>query len=383
MNDEKIFPTDTMTRRERVEATLNHQPVDRAPLHEQLSYNGGVIADYTGKDIQGFNYTLDDIFAVIRQTLDMCFPAGAPCGREVVTTDDGFVFQQDYWTSWRVSRPFEDAEGARDWLIAKIAALRERPLASGFALPGQEARDSAGGTDVREDYRRGMLAVQEKIGGVVQCNFSMTGFCHTFDAMGLELFTYFAMDYPEVLADYMKLSTQHELARVHAIADVELSPVILLPEDFSTKQGPIFPPEFLWEHHYPFVKALTDAWHEHGIKVIYHSDGNYKKAIPDLMTCGVDGFYCLEPACGMDIVELKRTYPEMVWAGGIDGVDLMERGTPEQVRAEVHRHIRETNVLTEGGMLIATSAEINPPVKPENYRAMVEATGELTNPDFE
>ena len=84
----------------------------------------------------------------------------------------------------------------------------------------------------------------------------------------------------------------------------------------------------------------------------------------------------------MDIVELKRTYPAMVWAGGIDGVDLMERGTPEDVRAEVRRHIRETNVLAEGGMFIATSAEINPPVKSENFRAMVEAVGELTNPDF-
>ena len=87
---------------------------------------------------------------------------------------------------------------------------------------------------------------------------------------------------------------------------------------------------------------MTAAWHEAGVKVLYHSDGNYKKAIPDLMACGVDGFYCLEPGVGMDIVELKRTWPQMVWSGGVDGVDLMERGTPGQVRAEVLRHIRET-----------------------------------------
>ncbi|MHC4562206.1 MAG: uroporphyrinogen decarboxylase family protein [Planctomycetota bacterium] len=379
---DKIFETDRMTRRERVEATLNHQSVDRAAIHEQLSYNAGVIELYTGKTIKGFDYGLDDICAVIGQTLDMCFPPGAPCGRERVTDADGFVFQHDYWTAWRVSRPFCDAEGARDWLLTRTDRLRETPITSGVSLPGQEGRRSGGGQDVRDDYRRAVLDIQSKIDGAVLCNFSMTGFCGVFDAMGLELFTYFSMDYPDVLADYMRLSTEHELARVHAVADVELSPVILIPEDFSTKQGPIFPPEFLWEHHYPYVKKLTEAWHEHGIKVIYHSDGNYKKAIPELITCGVDGFYCLEPACGMDIVELKRAYPDMVWAGGIDGVDLMERGTPEQVRAEVHRHIRESNVLAEGGMFIATSAEINPPVKPENFRAMVEAAGELTNASF-
>ncbi|HDZ20895.1 hypothetical protein LCGC14_0274650 [marine sediment metagenome] len=379
---DRIFETDRMTRRERVEATLNHQPVDRAAIHEQVSYNPGVMAMYTGKTIEGFDYGLDEICTVIGRTLDMCFPPFPPCGTGRVTSDDGFVFQHDNWTAWRVSRPFTDAQGARDWLLARTAALRETPRTSGFALPGQEGQHSGGGQDLRADYRRDMLETQSKIGGAVLCNFSGTGFCGVFDAMGLELFTYFSMDYPDVLADYMRLSTQHELARVHVAADVELSPVILIPEDFSTKQGPIFPPEFLHSHHYPYVKALTEAWHEHGVKVIYHSDGNYKKAIPALIDCGVDGFYCLEPACGMDIVQLKRTYPDMVWAGGIDGVDLMERGEPEDVRAEVHRHIRESNVLAEGGMFIATSAEINPPVKPENFRAMVEAVGELTNPDF-
>ena len=67
---------------------------------------------------------------------------------------------------------------------------------------------------------------------------------------------------------------------------------------------------------------------------------------------------------------------------GIDGVDLMERGTPEQVRRAVHRDIRETDALRTGGMFVASSSEINPPIKAENFRAMVDAVGELTNPDF-
>ena len=84
----------------------------------------------------------------------------------------------------------------------------------------------------------------------------------------------------------------------------------------------------------------------------------------------------------IDIIELKETYPDTVLAGGLDGVELMEYGTPEQVRDEVYRHIRQTNVLQTGGMFLATSAEINPPVRPENFRAMVEAAGEIRNPDF-
>jgi uroporphyrinogen decarboxylase len=138
------------------------------------------------------------------------------------------------------------------------------------------------------------------------------------------------------------------------------TPIILIPEDFATKHGPIFRPEFLRRYHYPYVRRLAAAWHEHGYTVLYHSDGNYLEGIPELMACGVDGFYCLEPGCGMEVVELKRRWPEMVWAGGVDGVALMERGTPEQVRREVRRHILESGVLETGGMLVATSSEINP-----------------------
>ncbi len=61
---------------------------------------------------------------------------------------------------------------------------------------------------------------------------------------------------------------------------------------------------------------------------------------------------------------------------------LSERGTPEQVRREVRRIVEETDVLQHGGVLIDTSSEINPPIKPGNFLAMVEAVGEICNPGF-
>ncbi len=188
----------------------------------------------------------------------------------------------------------------------------------------------------------------------------------------MELFSFFIMDYPEVLDEFMKQSIECELNRVHAVADRELSPVILIAEDFATKQGQLFSNEILFEYHYPYIKKLTKAWHEHDTKVLFHSDGNWKRCIPDLLDCEVDGFYCLEPNCGMDIVELKNTWPQVTWAGGVDGVDLMERGTPGKVAETVRRHIRETRALETGGMFVASSSEINPPIPAENFTAMIE-----------
>jgi hypothetical protein len=224
-----------------------------------------------------------------------------------------------------------------------------------------------------------MLDVQRKIGETVILNYSFTGFCAAYDSMGLEIFTFFQLDHPEVFVNYLEARVASELRRIHAVADPALSPVILIAEDFATKQGSIFSPDFLKQYHFPYVRKLSDAWHEHGIKVLYHSDGNWRKFIPDLKACGVDGFYCLEKNCGMDIVESKNTWPELVWAGGVDGVDLMEFGTAEQVRTEVRRQIIESHALEMGGMFVASSSEINPPIPPENFRAMVEAVWELGN----
>jgi hypothetical protein len=362
---EKLFPHDTLTKRERVLATLAHQPVDRVAILEQLSYNPRVIARYTGKPIKGFNYTLDDICAVIRQTTDLIMPPSAPKGTGKEVTADGLTIQHDNWNSWHLARPFKDEHGARQWLQRVTRRIRETPFDAAVE---------------RECYRTDMTDLQSRIGETVILNFSTTGMCYAFDSMGLDVFVYFYTDAPEVFAEYMQASVQREVARIHAVADPVLSPVILIPEDFASKRGPIFSPRFLREHHYPYLRMLADAWHAHGVTVLYHSDGDWKAAIPDLIACGLDGFYCLEPACGMDIVALKQRWPERVWAGGVDGVDLMERGTPEQVKAEVKRQLLATDALNTGGMFVASSSEINPPIPPENFAAMIEAVGEVTRP---
>ena len=311
---------------ERVELTLKHRPVDRVALHEQLSYNA---AAYAGRPISGYDYTAADVDAVIRRNMDMCFPPVSPVGTEKVTDADGFVSQRNNWTTWHVSRPFSDTEGARSWMRKVID--RRRSAARAFDR-----------SRARERHRNDALALQRLIGETVLCGFSTTGFCEVFDRMGLELYTYFSAESPKLLSEHMEVSTGLEEKRIHAAADTSLSPVVLIPEDFATKQGPIFSPDFLRTFHYPYVARLAAAWHEHGYTVLYHSDGNYRKAIPD----------------------------------------LMERGTPEAVRAEVCRQITATGALETGGLFVATSSEINPPIPLANFQAMVAAVGELRNPGF-
>jgi hypothetical protein len=42
-----------------------------------------------------------------------------------------------------------------------------------------------------------------------------------------------------------------------------------------------------------------------------------------------------------------------------------------------------SDALRSGGAFIDTSSEINSPIKPDNFRAMVETAGELWSPGLE
>jgi uroporphyrinogen decarboxylase len=358
---DKVFETDTMSKKERIIRALSFKPVDRVPIHEQMSFNPEIISHFTGKDCSGFNYTVRDVGSVIRKTLDSCFIPVPPRGTNTYTDEDGFVFKNDNWTEWHISRPFSDEEGARDWLIKKIKKEKNH---TADRNPNKE----------RDEYRRYFNEIQALIGDTVFIDFSInTGFCTVFDRMGLELYTYFSYDYPDVLLDFMETSCTNAENKARNCGGTDLSPVVLIAEDFASKTGPLFSNDFLYKFHYPYIKRLTAAWHDTGMKVLYHSDGNYKKVIPDLVRCGVDGFYCLEPNCGMDIIELTQLYPQMVWSGGVDGVDIMERGSPDAVYRVVREQIEKTGVLERGGMLLATSSELNPTIPKENYLALLAA----------
>lgn len=367
---EKVFPTDVLSKRERVERALRMQPVDRTPIHEQLSNAVRVIPHYAQRPIRDYEYGFADIGRAVQACLDCTFPIVEPLGTGIETTEDGFRYQLDNWTKWHLSRPFEDEAGAAEWLKGRTELLR---AANAQFDPEAE----------RERYRAYMLGMQQYVGETVIMDWSITtGFCDVFDKMGLEIFSYFIYDYDDVMEAYMEQSGTLAARRAAAVGDYELSPVVLIAEDFCTKQGPIFSPELLRRFHYPWVKALTDAWHSRGLKVIYHTDGNFKLAIPDLMECGVDGFYCLERNCHMHVEQLAAQYPNMVWMGGVDGVNTMEFGTPEDVKKEVRQIIRETKATERGGVFIDSSSEINPPISFENFRAMLESCEECRNPNF-
>ena len=110
------------------------------------------------------------------------------------------------------------------------------------------------------------------------------------------------------------------------------------------------------------------------VLIYYHSDGDVRAIIPDLIEIGVDILNPVQPEC-MDPADLKRRFGDrLAFWGTIGTQSTMPFGTPEDVRREVR--LRVETVGMGGGLFLAPTHMIEPDVPWENVVAFVEAVKE-------
>ena len=104
---------------------------------------------------------------------------------------------------------------------------------------------------------------------------------------------------PEVVRHQQPQLNWSEIQRVHDTAHRELPPVSLIYSGITDKNRTFFSPTFLRKEFFQCLEKRVKAWHEHGIKVIFHSVGHPRDVQDDSRTAGVDGINPLEPLSGM------------------------------------------------------------------------------------
>jgi len=116
---------------------------------------------------------------------------------------------------------------------------------------------------------------------------------------------------------------------------------------------------------FDFIRSKCDA------RIWFHTDGAVAPLIPDLIDLGVDILNPIQvTAKGMDDTRyLKREFgDDLVFWGGIDTQRLLPFGSPEEVRADVRRRIRD--LATGGGYVLSSVHNVQGDVSPENVVAM-------------
>jgi uroporphyrinogen decarboxylase len=151
--------------------------------------------------------------------------------------------------------------------------------------------------------------------------------------------------------------------------------VVMTGDDLAGQHGPLFSPKFYRQVVKPrqkqlvqHIKSLT------GAKVWYHTCGRCTEYIPDLVDNGVD---ILNPvqisAEGMDPRQLKKDFGDKVvfWGGGIDTQHILPFATPDEVRKHVRRNVE---IFKRGGGYVFNNVHnIQAGVPAENIVALFDA----------
>ena len=119
---------------------------------------------------------------------------------------------------------------------------------------------------------------------------------------------------------------------LHLLVIAEGADLIVLGDDYAHKTGTIMSPAQFREFVLPGLGEVVQNIKSHGAYCVKHTDGNIWAILDDIVNTGVDGIGPLEPGAGMDLAEVKRAVGQRVCVVGNVDVDLLCRGSTEQVR---------------------------------------------------
>jgi len=148
---------------------------------------------------------------------------------------------------------------------------------------------------------------------------------------------------------------------------------IMFGDDWGHQQGVVVGPERWRELFKPRYARIYAAARERGKIVISHCCGSVADIMADIIEIGLDVLESVQPeARGMNPYDLKRKWGDRItfW-GGLGSQSTIPFGTPEQIRAEVHR--LRTEMSKGGGYILAPAKSLQPETPTENAVAVVEA----------
>jgi len=351
-----------MTKRERVLAAFDHQETDRVPLYD-LMLNDDCIEYFTGfyppYGEEGARLQAQ----AVNHMLDMARGVGVgPRQPPTDFTEDPALLEYARYSSLTYRRnPIASYEDAVAWVKEQIQQL-------------SKWRENINLQQAKENTRLRFEKLYSWMGEdhVVCClHQSGVGLDDIRGRVGIEYFSYLCADDPGLASEYLELRTEQEVAIVHAIANLQISPWALTYGDIGMKDKLLHSPDWLRREFFPRLKRINDAYHEHEIRCLFHSDGYIMEVMPDLIETGIDGINPIETVAGMDVGEVYRLYGDQIFlTGGIDMSQLLSNGTPDEVREVCHKTIEEAPT----GYFMGSTTEIDNSSRLENVLAMIEVS---------
>ena len=171
-------------------------------------------------------------------------------------------------------------------------------------------------------------------------------------------------DKPELLHEITNYLTEFWMEIYgHVLQDVEVDSAEFW-EDMCFKTGPLISPALFREFMMPYYKRLIGFLRANGVRhFCVDTDGNCTRLIPLFIECGITGMLPFEVQAGMDIVEVRKQYPQLQIYGGIDK-NLVAQGK-EAIDSELERKMPP--LLKQGGYVPFVDHIVHPDISWENF----------------
>ena len=198
-------------------------------------------------------------------------------------------------------------------------------------------------------------------------------FTMTWEMMGFETFSLALYEDPDLVLELNTRVGELVLSMFEHFASCDAVDALWYSDDIAYASGLMVAPAVLDRYFFPWLKRIGTLARSSGKPLIYHSDGILYDVMETLIGAGVDALHPIEPKA-MDLADVKQRFGDRLCLMGHVDVDLLSRGTVEEVKAQVRANLEVA--AADGGYCIGSGNSIPEDVKYENYMAMLEAARE-------
>jgi len=141
--------------------------------------------------------------------------------------------------------------------------------------------------------------------------------------IGYENLFLFYYDHPDLIKDILDRLTDIWIAlweEIISYVDIDLCNIW---EDISSGKGSMVSPKIVKEFMSPYYKKISDFLKSKKIDIfLVDTDGDCNELVPIFIEAGVTGMYPMEVSAGMNVIELRKKYPDFFIMGGIPKFEI-------------------------------------------------------------
>lgn len=198
-------------------------------------------------------------------------------------------------------------------------------------------------------------------------------FTMTWELMGFEDFSLALFENPALVEAVNKNIGDTVISMFEYFVENDIVDIIWYSDDIAYQTGLMISPEHLDKYFFPWLKKIGDLAKKYNKPFIFHSDGILYSVMDKIIGCGINALHPIEPKA-MDITDVKAKYGKQISLIGNIDVDLLCRGSEEEIRKQVLLNIEKVGY--NGGYCVGSGNSIPDYVKYENYVAMIETVKE-------